>query len=110
MGRGGILLEKKIKQHGLLKIWLIRIGGFFALQLFFITIDGTFLDPKLNDIGNFAKSVFETKPFKEWLTLYDNPVFKAMTILYILNLIFQAGKDLFYPKKQDNAGHTSEYQ
>jgi len=54
--RGRILLEKKNKQpQNLRKKWLIRIGGFFALQLLFIAIDGTILDPKLNDFGNSPK-------------------------------------------------------
>lgn len=44
------------------------------LQIIFITIEGTFLEPNLNHAGHFVTKHMEEK--RLWFTLYDNPIFK----------------------------------
>ncbi|WP_051189157.1 YfzA family protein [Halalkalibacillus halophilus] len=77
------------------KKWLYTISIFILLQFIFILIDGTFLEPSPNRIGNFASRIVETKLFSEWLTLYENPIFKIITVLGVLHIIFTGMKDLF---------------
>lgn len=83
-----------------LKKWIITLGVFFISQLVFIAIDGTFLEPNLNNIGNFASKLVEN--MLSWFTLYDNPFFKFITMIGVLHIIFTAIKDVIVcitPKK-----------
>lgn len=48
-------VEKTHKIY-LAKRWMITIGIFLIVQLIFIAVDGTFLEPNINDSGNlFAR-------------------------------------------------------
>ena len=76
------------------KKWLAIIGGFVAAQMLFIAIDGTFLDPRLNNIGNFASRIMNNSFFTEWFTLYENPIYKIITTLAILQIIYISVNDI----------------
>ncbi len=67
---------------------IITVGLFLILQLIFIIIDGTFLEPNFNRIGNFANSLADAQFFKIWSFLYDNPIFRLVTPIAILHIIY----------------------
>jgi len=53
------------------KGWIITIGIFFMVQLIFIAVDGTFLEPNINDSGALLASIgrwiLDSKLFTEWI-------------------------------------------
>ncbi len=67
---------------------IITIGLFLIMQIVFITIDGTFLEPNFNRIGNFASGLADAQFFKIWSFLYDNPIFRLITPIAILHIIY----------------------
>lgn len=74
--------------------WLLIIGGFIAAQVIFIVTDGTFLELNLNDAGNFAKKIAGNLFFLNWISLYENFVYRLLTVLAILQITFMAIKDI----------------
>ena len=80
------------------KRWMLTIGIFLIVQLVFIAVDGTFLEPNINDSGNlFARTgrwILNLKIFTEWITLYSYPFFNMFTIIHILAIFIQAIQDI----------------
>ncbi|MBB4824889.1 hypothetical protein HNO89_002115 [Sporosarcina luteola] len=74
--------------------WLLIIGGFIAAQVIFTATDGTFLELKMNNMGNFANALANHLFFLEWITLYENFVYRLLTVLAILQIIVLAIKDI----------------
>ena len=79
---------------------IITIGLFLIMQIIFIAIDGTFLEP--NRIGNFASGIAENNFFEKWFILYDNPIFKLITAVAILHIIYVLIKTVFIGLKEKN--------
>ncbi|MEW9674621.1 YfzA family protein [Lentibacillus sp. L22] len=67
---------------------IITAGLFLIMQIIFIAINGTFLEPNLNRMGNFASGIAENPFFYKWFILYDNPIFKLITTVGILHIIY----------------------
>lgn len=84
--------EEKIRSGNSFKKWCITLSIFLSGVVVFIIIDGTILEPKLNQMGNFMKNVVEEK--LEWFTLYQNPFLKFVTILFALHIIVMAIEDI----------------
>ncbi|MGM7684675.1 YfzA family protein [Cytobacillus sp. Hm23] len=83
--RGKMSGAKKTYNTNLAKRWMITIGIFLIVQLIFITVDGTFLEPNIHDsdhlIAKFGRWVLESKLFTQWITPYSFPFFNLfMTI------------------------------
>lgn len=80
------------------KRWMIRIGIFVVLQLIFIVVDGTFLEPKLNDSDNvftvMLSGILESKLLNEWIAPYSFPLFNLILIVHVAALILQAVADM----------------
>ncbi|QTD43195.1 YfzA family protein [Sporosarcina sp. Te-1] len=74
--------------------WLLIVGGFIAAQLVFIATDGTVLEPNLNNAGTFAKKIADNLFFLDWITLYQNFIYRLLTVLAVLQIAFMAIKDI----------------
>lgn len=79
---------------------MITIGLFLIMQLIFIVIDGTFLEPNLNRMGNFATGIAESNFFEKWFVLYDNPIFKLITAIAILHILYVLIKTVIIELKE----------
>ncbi len=69
------------------------------MMIVFVLIDGTFLEPNNNVIGNFATRIVEWNFFSDYLTFYGNAFFNIITVLAILHIIFHGIKDLLLVRK-----------
>ncbi len=87
-----VTTDKKIDRGNGLKKWVITLSLFFSSIVVFINIDGTILEPRLNQMGNFMKNVVGDK--LEWFTLYHNPFLKFVTILFALHIIVMGIEDI----------------
>ncbi|MCD4647432.1 hypothetical protein AR454_01875 [Bacillus mycoides] len=102
--RVGHLTDKQKKERpNRIRWWIINISIFFIVQLIFLIIDGTSLEPNLNDSGNifgrYANWILESKLFNEWITLYSFPWFNLATILFIIFLFANAITDILSKKR-----------
>lgn len=80
---------------------IITVSLFLIMQIIFISIDGTFLDPNLNKVGNFVSNIAENRVF-EWIIIYDNPIFKFVTVVAILHIIYVLIKTLILGVREKN--------
>lgn len=71
-----------------IKRWLITLGSFFVMQFVFILIDGTMLEPRLNDIGH--RIIPFVGPKVEWFTLYEAVFLKLLTMIFVLYIVVTA--------------------
>src|SRR5699024_2671780 len=60
---------------------IITVSLFLLMQLLFIGIDVTSLEPNLNKMGSFTNKLKEKDFFNKWFILYENPIFKLITII-----------------------------
>lgn len=88
----------KTQNSNLAKRWIIIIGIFLIVQLIFILIDGTFLEPKINDSSNLilsiARWILDSKLFTEWISLYSFPFFNLFMTIHIIAILIPAVKDI----------------
>lgn len=80
------------RKNSPLKKWLIILGVFILVQCIFLLIDGTGFEPNLNNIGEYTSEAVKDK--LTWFTLYDQPLFKFVTLLFIVAIILSAVKDI----------------
>lgn len=89
---------EKTHSVNLRKRWLITVGLFLIIQLLLIAIDGTFLEPNLNDSGNMISRIgtyiLEARLFTEWITPYSFPLFNLLVTLQIIAILIQALQDM----------------
>ncbi|MDN8588611.1 hypothetical protein B2I21_31135 [Chryseobacterium mucoviscidosis] len=80
------------------KRWMITIGIFIIVQLIFIAIDGTLLEPNINDSDNaFARIVrgmLESRLLTEWIAPYSFPFFNLFLIIFVVAILIQAVRDM----------------
>ncbi len=74
------------------KRWLITISIFFVAQWVFFLIDGTILEPQLNDMGE--RMVRFAGPKLEWFTLYEAVFLKIITMIFLLYIAVTLVTDL----------------
>ncbi|QQK79281.1 hypothetical protein HUG20_04845 [Salicibibacter cibi] len=61
--------------------WAITLVVFILVQLFFIAIDGTALEPtRFNDSGDIGGRIVQSELFTERITPYSNPSLNIATI------------------------------
>ncbi|MBW8351174.1 YfzA family protein [Bacillus sp. IITD106] len=89
---------QKTHNMNLAKRWTITIGIFLIVQLIFIAVDGTFLEPNINDSDNlFARTgrwILDSKLFTEWITPYSFPFFNMFMTIHVIALLIQAVQDV----------------
>ncbi|PWA06016.1 hypothetical protein DCC39_17790 [Pueribacillus theae] len=97
---------EKTRPMNLAKRWMITIGIFLIVQLIFIAVDGTFLEPNINDSGNlFARIgrwILDSKLFTEWITPYSFSFFNMFMTIHVIAILIQAVQDIIssmFPKK-----------
>ncbi|WP_413407547.1 YfzA family protein [Paenibacillus amylolyticus] len=76
------------------KRWIITIGIFIVVQIIFIAIDGTFLEPSINDSDNVlaktVRGVLESKLLTERIAPYSFPFFNLFLIVHVVAILIQA--------------------
>lgn len=101
-------MTEKIKKSGpnRLRSWIINLGVFFIVLLVFYTIDGTSLEPILNDSNNIAGRaadwLSESRIFNEWISPFSFPLFNLATILFVIALFGKAVTDIFSIKEKSS--------
>ena len=87
----------KTQNLNLTKRWIIIVGIFLLVQFTFILIDGTFLEPNINDSGNLisriARWILDSKLFTEWITPYSYPFLNLFTTIHVIAILIPAVKD-----------------
>lgn len=80
------------------KRWMIIIGIFLIFQLIFIAVDGTFLEPNINDSGNLfagiARGTLNSKLFTEWIAPYSFSFFNMFITIHVIAILIQAVQDI----------------
>lgn len=86
------------KQTSRVKRWLITIGIFLIVQLIFIAVDGTSLEPNINDGGSLlartGRAVLESRLFTEWITPYSFAFFNLFITVQVIAILIQAVMDM----------------
>lgn len=91
--------KKKKGYFNELRRLFITVGIFLMMQMFFIVIDGTFLEPNLNKVGTFVSNIAENNVF-EWIVIYDNPVLKFITVIAVLHIMYLLIKTIILRLKE----------
>ncbi|OBZ19463.1 hypothetical protein A8L34_08175 [Bacillus sp. FJAT-27264] len=80
------------------KRWMITIRIFLIVQLIFVIIDGTFLEPNINDSDNLlargGRRILESRLFTEWITPYSYPFFNMCMTVHIIAILIPAVFDI----------------
>src|SRR5690625_5178872 len=86
-----------------LRSWLINLGAFLIVLLIFFIIDGTSLEPNLNDSNNIAGRaadwLSESRLFNEWISPFSFPFFNLATTLFVIALFGKAVTDIYSIKE-----------
>ncbi|KGR87273.1 MULTISPECIES: YfzA family protein [Lysinibacillus] len=89
---------EKTHDSNLLKRWIITIGIFLIVQLIFIMVDGTVLEPNINDSNDlFARMgrwILDSRLFTEWITPYSFPFFNMFITIHIIAILIAALGDI----------------
>lgn len=97
------MVKPKKERPNQVKWWITTIGIFFIVQLTFFIVDGTSLEPNLNDsdniFGRYADWLSESRIFNEWITLYSFPWFNLATTLFVIFLLANAVTDVFSARR-----------
>ncbi|MYL56288.1 hypothetical protein GLW20_02075 [Virgibacillus halodenitrificans] len=95
--------KQKKSPSNRIRSWIITLGLFFSMLLIFFAIDGTFLEPKLNDSNNIAGKaadwLVESRLFNEWISPFSFPWFNLVTTLFVIVLLAKAVKGIFSIKE-----------
>lgn len=88
------------------KRWLLTIGIFLIVQLIFMFVDGTSLEPNINDggslIARIGRWILESRLFTEWITPYSFPFFNMFMTIHLAAILIQAVweiKSIMFSKK-----------
>lgn len=86
-------IQKK-RQTNIEKSWLLTLSGFFMMLVVFFVIDGTALEPRLNDSNNIAGRMVDwlnnSALFTEHITLFTFPWFNLVTLVFIVVILLKA--------------------
>ena len=74
--------------------WLLTLGVFVIMLVVFYLIDGTALEPRLNDSNNIAGRMVDwlngSVIFKERIAFFTFPWFNLVTFVFVLALLIKA--------------------
>ncbi|PAF21654.1 hypothetical protein CHH49_09865 [Terribacillus saccharophilus] len=78
--------------------WITYIGIFLLVQVIFMLVDGTSLEPNINDSDSFIprmfRSILNSSLFTEWITPYSYPFFNMVMVVHIIALLIVAIADI----------------
>ena len=98
MEGSGQMMDAKKYNSSLIKRWVTTIGIFLIVQLIFIAVDGTFLEPNINDSNNvfirIGRWILNSKLFTEWITPYSFPFFNMIMLFHVIAILLQAVQDI----------------
>lgn len=93
------------QEMNLAKRWIISLGIFFIVQIIFLAVDGTYLEPNINDsdilVARIGRWILDSKLFTEWITPYSFPFFNMFITIHVITLLIQLLKDLFLRYKKN---------
>ncbi|UNK17911.1 YfzA family protein [Paenibacillus sp. N3/727] len=90
------MTDKRKKDHpNRIRSWVITLGVFLIVQLIFIAVDGTSLEPNINDSGNLWGRILQSELFTEWITPYSFPFFNLCTVVCVIAILAKAVTDIF---------------
>ncbi|SMF85038.1 YfzA-like protein [Paenibacillus uliginis N3/975] len=82
-----------------IKSWMITLGAFLLMHIYFIAVDGTSWVPKMNDSGNlgnrFFQWILQGDLFTEWITPYSYPFFNLVTVISTVAVLIAAVSYIF---------------
>lgn len=84
-------IESKPKYF--VKRWTVIIGLFSLVQFIFIRIDGTSLEPNLNNNG---KWILDATLFTEWIAPYSFAFFNLCLTIHVIAILAQLGHDTIF--------------
>ncbi|WP_255212164.1 YfzA family protein [Terribacillus saccharophilus] len=74
------------------------LGVFLFVQIIFVLVDGTSLEPNINDSDSFIprtfRSILDSSLFTEWITPYSYPFFNMVMVVHIIALLIVAVADI----------------
>ncbi len=80
------------------KYWIVTLSLLLIVHLIFVAVDGTFLEPNINDSGNLiarmGRWILESRLFTEWITPYSFPFFNMFMTIQMTAILFQAIKEI----------------
>src|SRR5699024_9462324 len=89
---------QKKRRTNVRRSWLLTLSVFVIMLVVFYLIDGTTLEPRLNDSNNIAGRMVDwlngSTIFNEWITFFTFPWFNLVTFVFILALLLKAITDL----------------
>lgn len=83
------------ERQGQKKSWFIILGAFLIAQFVFVAIDGTTFEPNINDSGNIAGRILDSKLFTEWFAPYSFPFFNMATAIFVIAILGKVITDIF---------------
>lgn len=85
---------EKTHNINLAKRWIIALGIFLIVQLIFIAVDGTTLEPNMNDSNNLVarmgRWILDSRLFTEWITPYSFPFFNMFITIHVIAILIAA--------------------
>lgn len=88
-----------LKRPWISKRWVMTIGIFVIVQVIFIAIDGTFLEPNINDSDNLVarlgRWILGSRLFTEWIKPYSYPLFNMWMTIHVIAILIQAVEDIY---------------
>ncbi|GIO27387.1 YfzA family protein [Ornithinibacillus bavariensis] len=93
------MVEKVVTNNkNLTKRWMSIIAIFLIMQLIFFVVDGTSLEPNINDSDNLfakiARGILDSKLFTEWISPYSFPFFNMFMTIHVIAILIQAVHDI----------------
>jgi len=89
-----VIGAEKADESNLLKRWAISVGLFLIVQLIFIAVDGTNLEPNMNDSNNLVarmgRWILDSRLFTEWITPYSFPFFNMFITIHVIAILIAA--------------------
>jgi len=93
---------EKTHNINLAKRWIIALGIFLIVHLIFIAVDGTSLQPNINDsdklLTRIGRWVLDSKLFTEWITPYSFPFFNMFMTIHVIAILIAAVLDIISSK------------
>lgn len=94
--------DQKKSRPNKIRSWITTLSIFFIVLLIFVAVDGTSLEPNLNDSDNIAGRaadwLLESRIFNEWITPFSFPWFNLATTLFVFCLLAKAVTDIVLMK------------
>lgn len=85
---------EKVPTLSPIRRWITYLGIFLLVQVIFVLVDGTSLEPNINDSDSFIprtfRNILDSLLFMEWITPYSYPYFNMVMTVHIIALLIMA--------------------